>query len=198
VKNKGFFVCIEGLDKSGKTTQSVILVEALCKKGYDAVYTTEPSDGEIGTFIRKYVLQRNERVPTVVEALLFAADRADHIENGVKPMLEKGKIVVSDRYVYSSLAYQGAAGLSLDWIKQINNQALKPDLAIYLDVPVEVLVQRYQSANSVMEKLETQRRVEQIYQKLVQEKELIRINGKRSIEEAAKAIQSMVLSHLEN
>lgn len=198
MKNKGFFVCIEGLDKSGKTTQSVILVEALCKKGYDAVYTTEPSDGEIGTFIRKYVLQRNERVPTVVEALLFAADRADHIENGVKPMLEKGKIVVSDRYVYSSLAYQGAAGLSLDWIKQINNQALKPDLAIYLDVPVEVLVQRYQSANSVMEKLETQRRVEQIYQKLVQEKELIRINGKRSIEEAAKAIQSMVLSHLEN
>jgi dTMP kinase len=198
VKQKGFFVCIEGLDKSGKTTQSVLLVEALCKKGFDAVYTTEPSDREIGRFIRKYVLQRKDRVPTVVEALLFAADRADHVENEVKPMLEKGKIVVSDRYVYSSLAYQGAAGLSLDWIKGINNQALKPDLAIYLDVPVEVLTQRYQSAKSVMEKIETQKKVEEIYLKLVQKKELIRINGKRSMEEAAKDIQAMVLGRLKS
>ncbi len=198
MKKKGFFVCIEGLDKSGKTTQSILLVEALCKKGYDAVYTTEPSDGEIGMFIRKYVLQRKDRVPTVVEALLFAADRADHVENGIKPMLEEGKIVVSDRYVYSSLAYQGAAGLSLDWIKEINKQALKPDLAIYLDAPVDVLMQRYQSAKSVMEKIETQKKVEQIYQRLVQEKELIRINGKRSIEEAAKDVQAMVLSRLKN
>jgi dTMP kinase len=191
-------VCIEGLDKSGKTTQSVLLVEALCKKGFDAVYTTEPSDREIGWFIRKYVLQRKDRVPTVIEALLFAADRADHIVNEVKPMLEKGRIVVSDRYVYSSLAYQGAAGLSLDWIRKINNQALKPDLAIYLDVPVEVLTQRYRSTKSVMEKLDTQKKVEEIYLKLVQEKELIRINGKRSMEEAAKDIQAMVLGRLKS
>lgn len=196
MKKKGFFVCIEGLDKSGKTTQSVLLVEALCKNGFDAVYTTEPSDGEIGSFIRKYVLQRKDRVPTVVEALLFAADRADHVENGVKPMLEKGKVVVSDRYVYSSLAYQGAAGLSLDWIKKINNQALKPDLAIYIDVPVEALMQRYQSEKSVMEKLETQRKVGEIYQKLAQQKELISINGKRSTEEVARDVQATVLGRL--
>jgi dTMP kinase len=113
-------------------------------------------------------------------------------------MLEKGKIVVSDRYVYSSLAYQGAAGLSLDWIKGINNQALKPDLAIYLDVPVEVLTRRYQSAKSVMEKIDTQKKVEEIYLKLVREKELIRINGKRSMEEAAKDIQAMVLGRLKS
>jgi dTMP kinase len=198
VNQKGFFVCIEGLDKSGKTTQSILLVEALCKKGFDAIYTTEPSDREIGRFIRKYILQRKDRVPTVIEALLFAADRADHIENEIKPMLKKGKIVVSDRYVYSSLAYQGAAGLSLDWIKGINNQVLKPDLAIYLDVPVEVLIQRYQSAKSVMEKIDTQKKVEEIYLKLVQEKELIRINGKRSMREAAKDIQAMVLDRLKS
>jgi dTMP kinase len=198
VNQKGFFVCIEGLDKSGKTTQSILLVEALCKKGFDAIYTTEPSDREIGRFIRKYILQRKDRVPTVIEALLFAADRADHIENEIKPMLKKGKIVVSDRYVYSSLAYQGAAGLSLDWIKGINNQVLKPDLAIYLDVPVEVLIQRYQSAKSVMEKIDTQKKVEEIYLKLVQEKELIRINGKRSMGEAAKDIQAMVLDRLKS
>jgi dTMP kinase len=198
VNQKGFFVCIEGLDKCGKTTQSILLVEALCKKGFDAIYTTEPSDREIGRFIRKYVLQRKDRVPTVIEALLFAADRSDHVENEIKPMLKKGRIVVSDRYVYSSLAYQGAAGLSLDWIKEINNQVLKPDLAIYLDVPVEILMQRYKSAQSVMEKIETQKKVEEIYLKLVQEKELIRINGKRSMKEAAKDIQAMVFGRLKS
>ena len=198
MNQKGFFVCIEGLDKCGKTTQSILLVEALCKKGFDAIYTTEPSDREIGRFIRKYVLQRKDRVPTVIEALLFAADRSDHVENEIKPMLKKGRIVVSDRYVYSSLAYQGAAGLSLDWIKEINNQVLKPDLAIYLDVPVEILMQRYKSAQSVMEKIETQKKVEEIYLKLVQEKELIRINGKRSMKEAAKDIQAMVFGRLKS
>jgi dTMP kinase len=196
VNRKGFFVCVEGLDKSGKTSQSILLVEELCKKGFDAIYTTEPSNGEIGKFIKKYVLRRKNRVPAVVEALLFAADRADHVENEIKPMLAKGKIVVSDRYVYSSLAYQGAAGLNLDWIKEINKQALKPDLAIYIDIPVEHLLQRYKKDKSVMERLETQKKVEEIYNKLVQKGELIRVNGKRSIEEITKDMQAMILNQL--
>jgi dTMP kinase len=198
VNQKGFFICIEGLDKSGKTSQSILLVEALYKNGFDAVYTTEPSNGEIGMFIRKNVLQRKNRVPAVIEALLFAADRVDHIENEIKPMLKKGKIVVSDRYVYSSLAYQGAAGLSLDWIKQLNKQALRPDLAIYIDVPVEILLERYKRKKSVMEHLDTQKKVETIYVKLVQEGELIPINGKRSMEAAARDIQAMVLERLKH
>jgi len=196
MNQKGFFVCIEGLDKSRKTSQSILLVEALCKKGYDAIYTTEPSNGEIGKFIRKYILRRKNRVPPVIEALLFAADRADHVENEIKPMLAKGKIVVSDRYVYSSLAYQGAAGLSLVWIKEINKQALKPDLAIYLDVPVVNLLQRYKRNKSVMERLDTQKKVEEIYIKLVHEGELIQVNSDRPLEEAAKDIQVMVLNRL--
>jgi dTMP kinase len=198
VNRKGFFVCIEGLDKSGKTSQSILLVEALCRNGYDAIYTTEPSNGEIGKFIRKYVLRRKDRVPVVVEALLFAADRADHTENEIKPLLAKGKIVVSDRYVYSSLAYQGAAGLNLNWIKEINKQALRPDLAIYLDICVENLLQRYKREKSVMEQLDTQKKVEEIYAELVQEGELISIDCKRSIEEAARDIQAMVLDRLKH
>jgi len=117
---RGLLICIEGLDKSGKTTQSRLLVESLRNKGFDAVYTTEPSNGEIGRFIRRYILQRRERVSISVEALLFAADRIDHVEREIKPLLNDGKIVVSDRYVYSSLAYQGAAGLDVEWIKEIN------------------------------------------------------------------------------
>ena len=100
-----YFICIEGLDKSGKTTQSILLVEALVKNGFDAIYTTEPSNGEIGKFIRRYLLQRKKRMSILVEALLFAADRAQHTEKEIIPMLKNKKVVVSDRYIYSSLAY---------------------------------------------------------------------------------------------
>ena len=132
---RGVFICIEGIDASGKSTQARWLVRNLHRRGFDAIYTTEPSKGEVGSFIRRYVLQRKRRVPAVVEALLFAVDRVDHVESKIEQALESGKIVISDRYVYSSLAYQGAAGLDIGWIKQINRMALPPDLVIYLDVP---------------------------------------------------------------
>jgi len=193
---KGFFICIEGLDKSGKTTQSVLLVETLCRMGYDAIYTSEPSCGKIGDFIREYVLNRKERVSVTVEALLFAADRAEHTESVIKPNLEKGKIVISDRYLFSSLAYQGAAGVDIDWIKEINKAAIKPDLAIYIDVPVDVILNRYQGRRSVMECRETQEKVREIYMKLVQSGELILVDGDRSVEDIAKEIENLVLKKL--
>jgi dTMP kinase len=196
LNQKGFFICIEGLDKSGKTSQSILLVEALCKKGFDAIYTTEPSNGEIGTFIRKYLLNRKQRLSAVVEALLFAADRADHTNNQIKPLLREGKVVVSDRYLYSSLAYQGAAGLGLEWIKSINKDALKPDLAIYLDVPISVVTKRYRSNKSVMEWPKIQRKVQEIYLRFVHEGEMISINGNRPIEEASNNIKKIVLEKL--
>ncbi len=80
MKKKGTFICIEGIDASGKTTHTHRLVRNLRQRGFDAIYTTEPSPGEIGNFIRMYVLQRETRVPSVVEALLFAVDRVDHLE----------------------------------------------------------------------------------------------------------------------
>lgn len=196
--SRGFFVCIEGLDKSGKTTQSLLLVESLRRGGFDAVYTTEPSSGEIGKFIRRHVLCRKQRIAVAVEALLFAADRADHIEREIKPLLKEGKIVVSDRYVYSSLAYQGAANLDIEWITNINKLALTPDLAIYLDVPVEVVFQRCKSQKSVMEYPNIQKRVQEVYLNLVREGKMIPIDGKRSIEEVAKDIKTLVLKRLKS
>jgi len=194
---KGFFICIEGLDKSGKTTQSTLLVEALRRKGYDAVYTSEPSDGKIGRFIREYLLNRRERVYAMIEALLFAADRTEHTETFIKPNLKKGKIVISDRYLFSSLAYQGAAGVSLNWIKEINKAAIKPDLAIYIDVPVDVIIHRCQGRKSVMERREIQEKVWEIYMNLVRNGELIRIDGDRPVEETAKSIEKIVFENLE-
>ena len=193
---RGFFVCVEGLDKSGKTSQSILLVNALSKKGFDAVYTTEPSGGEIGKFIRRYVLSRKERVPAVVEALLFAADRVDHVETRIKPMLKEGKIVISDRYVYSSLAYQGAAGLDIEWIREINKSALKPDLAMYLDVPVEIVSRRSRRRKSVMERPHIQKGVQEVYSRFVREEELIPIDGRRAIGEVSKDIEALVLERL--
>jgi dTMP kinase len=196
LKNRGVFICIEGLDASGKTTHAHQLVRNLRRKSFDALYTTEPSRGEIGRFIRRYVLQRKRRMPSVVEALLFAVDRVDHVEKEIKPALEKSKIVVSDRYVYSSLAYQGAAGLDLGWIEEINRLALPPDLAIYIDVPPEVVVKRIKRKKSVMERLETQRRVQEVYMKFVENGKLVPVDGNRMKDEVTKDILTVVLDFL--
>jgi len=198
VKKKGVFICIEGLDASGKTTHAHRLVRNLQRKGFDAIYTTEPSRGEIGKFIRTHILQRKRRVPSVVEALLFAVDRVDHVEKEIKPALEKGKIVVSDRYVYSSLAYQGAAGLDLKWIKEINRLALPPDLAIYIDVPPEVVVKRIKRKKTVMERLETQLKVREVYMKFVENGRLVPVDGNRTKDEVAKDVLTVVLDFLKN
>lgn len=196
---RGAFICVEGLDASGTTTHAHILVENLRRRGFEAVYTTEPSRGEIGRFIRNRVLQRGRRVPSVVEALLFAVDRVDHVERMIKPAMGRGEIVVSDRYVYSSLAYQGAAGLDLDWIEEINREAPIPDLAVYIDVPPEVVVERMERIRrrkSVMEDLETQRRVRDIYLRLVEEGRLVLVDGNRPREEVSRDILSIVVDFI--
>jgi dTMP kinase len=198
VKKKGVFICIEGLDGSGKTTHAHRLVRNLKKLGYDAVYTTEPSRGEIGKFIRSSVLQGEKRLPRVVEAFLFALDRVDHLDKMVKPALKEGKIVVSDRYVYSSLAYQGAAGLDIKWIEEINRLAIIPNLAIYIDVSPEVGVKRIRRNKSVMETLETQLRVQKVYMNFVKKGKLVPLDGDRKKSEVEANILKMVLDFLQN
>jgi len=198
VKKKGVLICIEGLDGSGKTTHAHRLVRNLQKKGFDAVYTTEPSRGELGKFIRASVLQGKKRVPRVVEALLFAVDRVEHLEKMVKPALKEGKIVISDRCVYSSLAYQGAAGLDLEWIEEINRMALPADLAVYIDVPPEVVVERIRRKKSVMERLETQRKVREVYMKYVKNGKLVPVDGDKRKGEVTQNILMVILDFLQN
>lgn len=194
--NRGVFICLEGIDGSGKTTQAHRLVKILIKKGYEAVYTTEPSKGTYGRIIRKHLLQRNKRVPIVVEALLFAADRIDHIKKEIDPLLHAGKVIICDRYVYSSIAYQGAFNLSLEWIKEINKHAIKPDLALYIDVLPEMLDSRIHREKSVMETLQTQRKVREIYLKLVKDKQLFHVYGRATKREVARTIENIVLKFL--
>jgi dTMP kinase len=196
LERRGFFICVEGLDGCGKTTQAKILVRKLRRMGYNTVYTAEPSHGKIGKFIKRYCLHGEKRVSSIVEALLFAADRYEHVENEIIPALKDGKIVVSDRYMYSSLAYQGAAGLSLDWIRRVNEHAVTPNLAIFIDVEPDTVIQRLKPKKSVMENLETQRKVRKVYMKFVENGELAKVDGNKSKEEVAKEILSIVLNSL--
>jgi dTMP kinase len=195
VNEKGAFVCIEGLDGCGKTTQAKLLVKRL-RKSHNAVYTAEPSRGKIGAFIRKSCLYSEKRLSSVVEALLFAADRVEHVENEVLPALRQGRLVVSDRYVYSSIAYQGAAGLSLEWIEKINEHALRPDFAVFIDVDPKIVMQRLKPNKSVMENLATQRKVREVYLKYVAKGELARIDGDKPKEEVAETLSDAVLNFL--
>jgi len=196
LQKRGAFIVIEGLDGSGKTTQAKLLVQGL-QTSHKAVYTTEPSCGQIGSFLRERCLYEEKRLDSAVEALLFAADRVEHVQNEVVPALNEGKLVVSDRYVYSSLAYQGSAGLNIDWIAAINKHALKPDLAVFIDVAPEIVLKRLNRKKSIMETLETQKKVREIYLKFVANGELVRIDGDIPINEVSEALHTRVLKFLE-
>ena len=128
--------------------------------------------------------------------MMFAADRIEHMENEIEPALEQDKIVICDRYIYSSLAYQGSTGLSLDWIKTINARALQPDFSIFIDVFPARVLERLQRKKSVMETLETQQKVREIYIKFVEKNELILINGDKPKGLVADELYSKVLSLL--
>jgi dTMP kinase len=196
LSKKGVFICIEGLDGCGKTTQAKLLANKL-GKSYNAIYTAEPSRGKIGTYIRNSYLYGEKRLSIVLEALLFAADRIEHLENEVLPALNEGRLVISDRYVYSSLAYQGAVGLSLEWIEKVNEHALKPDLAVFIDVELETVMNRLKAKKSVMENTATLQKVRDVYLKFVAKGELVRIDGNRAKAEVAEALADVVLKFLE-
>ncbi|MBM3660342.1 MAG: dTMP kinase, partial [Actinobacteria bacterium] len=139
----GRFVVLEGSDGCGKSTQAERLVRALMTRGIDVQATFEPGATDLGRALRRVLLGGDHAVSARAEALLMAADRAEHVDTVVRPNLAAGTWVVSDRFVGSSLAYQGGArGLGFDAIATINEFAtagLTPDAVVYLQAPVEVL-----------------------------------------------------------
>jgi len=138
---RGAFIAIEGVDGAGSSTQTKFLVDWLVERGYPAVSAKEPNPrGKIEAVIRHFL--REPCPAPELDALLFAADRVDHVERFIKPWLKSKKIVVSDRYLESSIAYQSSQGLSEKWILSINQHAIAPDITIILDVDPEASLRR--------------------------------------------------------
>ena len=156
---RGVFIVFEGIDGSGKSTHIKALAEELRSQGYGVLQTSEPSRDRIGNFIRRYAERNDSRLTSETEALLFAADRFEHVKTVIEPALRRGRIVISDRYLYSSLAYQGAGGLEVDWIREMNRFAPKPDLGILLDILPEFSLQRVNRRKTVFEDSDYLRKV---------------------------------------
>lgn len=139
----GFFISFEGIDKSGKSTQAELLKDHLQKSGHDVVFTFEPGATALGKELRHLALEweDEEGVDDRAEMFLFAADRAQHVSKLIQPSLDAGKVVISDRYLDSTLAYQGyGRNLDLDDLRMIQTMAtrgLKPDLTVWIDVDLQ-------------------------------------------------------------
>ncbi|ANF23607.1 dTMP kinase [Thermococcus piezophilus] len=197
------FIVIEGIDGAGKSTQAKLLAKWFEEKGYDVVLTKEPTDTAFGKLIRRLVLTGGRegiidgaRISHEAEALLFAADRAEHVHKLIKPSIGAGKIVISDRYFYSSLAYQWARGLDLDWLIDLNRFAIRPDLVILLDLPVKESMKRIngRSIKTEFDKIvELQKKVRENYLKLAERfPEMKIVNALASVKDIHNDIVALV------
>ena len=190
---KGLFIVLEGIDGSGKDTHLKFLAKELQELGHTVVETAEPSRDRVGTFLKRYAKRKEKRLPAESEALLYASDRFDHVKNVIKPALRRDQIVISARYYYSSMAYQGAVGVDLDWIKEMNRFALKPDLAVLLDILPEYSLHRLKRRRSIYEDSDYLRKVRDIYIKLVNDGELVNVDADRP----KRVVQGELLSMIQ-
>ena len=166
------FVSFEGADGSGKSTQAELLRSALAAEGRDVVLTREPGGTELGERARELVLN-GPQMGAWAEAALYAASRAEHVEEVIRPALDRGAIVVCDRYVDSSLAYQGIArGLGVDAVLQLNlavTGGLLPDITFLLLVDPDVAAGRYDRSDRLeLEGAALQAKVDAAYRSLAE------------------------------
>jgi len=195
---KGKLVSIEGIDGCGKTTHVRFLAEWLRSRGHKVVVTDEPTDGMIGRVLKR-ALRGELKLPVAAEALLFAADRVQHIAEVIRPALKAGKIVITERYFYSSLAYQSARGLSMAWLDGINMAAIRPNLSILIDLPAEAALQRIKRSRRLDKferDLQLQRRVRVNYLRIARLKGLKVVDGARSVDEVQADIRKIVSTTL--
>jgi dTMP kinase len=203
MRRRGRFVVLEGLDGAGTTTQAALLAESLRRTGHRVVLTREPSEGPVGTLLRQALGGRPRRLGgrTLSEAtlaLLFAADRLDHIASLVEPALASGAVVVSDRYVLSSFAYQGRV-LDPAWVQSLNAKAPIPDLTLFLEVrpPVAAARRRRRGGRKeLFDDARTQTAVARAYGAVVARHKrahhVRRLNGELAVEAVAQQVHAAV------
>ncbi|OUQ58547.1 dTMP kinase [Tyzzerella sp. An114] len=196
---KGLFITIEGTDGAGKSTQIELLTEYLSKKGRDVLVTREPGGTPIGEKIREIILDtENSEMSDITEAMLYAASRAQHVNEKIKPALLEGKIVICDRFVDSSIAYQSSArGISRELIEDINKYAvcgITPDITLYFDITPEEGIKRKKNMHKLdrieKEKEDFHKRVYDGYQNLLKlyPERIKRVDASQSISDVHKQV----------
>jgi dTMP kinase len=205
---RGRLLCLEGIDGAGTTTQRARLAGWLSGLGLEVHVTREPSDGPIGTLVRQVLGGRlvgpslaggPEPFDRGALALLFAADRLDHVAAEIAPRLRAGQVVLTDRYLHSSLAYQ-SLDLPSEWVESINARAKTPDLAMWVRVDPGVAVARIQARQGaqrdIYEQLGTLEAVHRHYARLFapDSPSLATVDGDRPVESVTAALQAAIVA----
>jgi len=204
---RGKFIVFEGIDGSGKSTQSKILAENLRKKGIDCAETLEPTYGMVGAVLHDILSGRKAADPKVTAAL-FVADRLEHLtnpQNGVCKMLEEGTTVICDRYYFSSYAYQSVE-VPADWVIEANSLAariLRPDCTIFIDISPEEAMKRIAENRENIELYENLDRLTAVrggyfdaFEKMKDSERIKIFDGNKSVKKIAEEIEKFVLGEL--
>jgi dTMP kinase len=199
---RGRFLVLEGIDGAGTTTQAAAVDQALRARGEKTLVTCEPSNGPVGMLLRQALSGRlrghGRPMDATTLALLFAADRADHVAQEIIPALLRGMTVICDRYVLSSIAYQGLE-LEFETVAAMNSRAPAPDLTIFLDVP-PVVAQRRRAASrgrvEIFDALKFQKRIDRNYRRAIAHglhgEQLAMIDGTRPMDEVTAQITQAI------
>jgi len=204
----GFFISIEGIDKSGKSTQAELLVDHLQKNGYEVVFTFEPGATEFGQKLRYLALNWNPKdgIDDRAEMFLFAADRAQHVSRVIRPALDADKVVISDRFFDSTLAYQGyGRALDLDdllMVQALATGGLKPNLTVWVDVDLQTARDRGWGKGADRIEAEDEawfQRVREGFSTLWQTEpgRFFRVDGVRAADDIFKDIQNVVAARMQ-
>jgi len=192
---KGILIVFEGIDGSGKSTQAEILLERLQEEDFDAVYFREPSKGKWGRKIKKKALHPDSLSPEE-ELDLFQKDRRENVEKNLKPALKKKRIVILDRYYYSTIAYQGAKGIDEKLIRRMNEEfVVEPDLVFIFDIDPKKGLERIENRkkkDKLFEREDYLVKVREIFRSFKGEK-FVHIDALKSKEEISKEIEEISL-----
>lgn len=211
--SQGFFIVLEGIDGAGTTTQAELLKDRLVTYGRRVVLTREPTRGPVGRFLRQALGGKLQEEGQPVElgwdsmALLFAADRMDHLRREVLPELSRGAVVISDRYDLSSVIYQSATcpegEQAIPWLLALNERACRPDLTLVLDIDPDAAALRREARgeeSEIYERGDLQRKLRDLYksaQELLPADRIALLSGEGSREDVAARIFGALVAHPE-